>query len=426
MREGLGVNHLDHRVGSPIFSLDEEGVMPGMQLEIGECENLDFAYLWGIDITEEFPIIWLRLKQAINKGAKLIFIGHFAPEILPHLAQIALHAPGAERDAVVKYLHEAETLTSSGKKVAHFIGRQYLASPDRRAILSKFPIENLNLLEGQGNSMGARFAGMHPELGPLGDKLKNPGLHAIQILENCAADKWDFLYVVGANPVRKTPSALWNSARLKLKFLVVQDLFLTETAKQADVVLPTLSYVEKSGTFINIERRVQKFHPGKDIPEHIYSDREIFQQLAKKINIELTLDTHFEHSLKQGKRLEIPTSKPKEVIDSEPKSSSHQLYASFAISLFDQGTRMQHNPHLLQLAKEPFIRLHPQEGQSRNIASGSKVRITSKHGSIEGCAKWDENVALNTAVIPLGFEALPAHSLDVYLMNGLPVEVHSC
>ena len=426
MREGAGVNHIDHRVGMPIFSLDEEWIRPGMQLEIGECEALDYAYLWGLDLTEEFPVIWLRLKQAINRGAKVVFLGHFAPEIARHLDMIVLHAPGEEMDTVMKYLPEAETLASSGKKGAHFIGRQYLASPERRSILSRFPTHEMNILESEENSMGARFAGMHPELGPLGEKVDNPGLHAVQILKNALAEGWDFLYVAGADPVNKTPNALWNRVRLNLKFLVVQDLFLTATAKQADVVLPTLSFVEKNGSFINIEGRVQKFHPGKDIPEHIFSDGEIFQQLAGKLNLPLTLDTHFANLLKQGSRLNIPTYYAKEAESTLHEDLGDRLFASFKILLFDQGVRMKHNPHLLELVKEPYVSLHPQEAQKRNINSDSNVRITSKHGSLVAKAKWDQNVALNTLVVPLGFDDLPAHELDMYLMNGLPVEVQPC
>ncbi|MDP1879411.1 MAG: NADH-quinone oxidoreductase subunit NuoG, partial [Parachlamydiaceae bacterium] len=73
VRDGFGVNHVDHRIGMPIKSLDEEGLPAGMEIEIKECEELDIAILLGLDLTEEFPVIWLRLSQALNKGAKIIF-----------------------------------------------------------------------------------------------------------------------------------------------------------------------------------------------------------------------------------------------------------------------------------------------------------------------------------------------------------------
>ncbi len=263
MRRGLNCHNVDHRVGQPILSLAEEGLPPGMEMSIGESEQLSFALLLGLDITEEFPVVWLRLKQAINRGAKVTFMGHFAPEVASQLDKTILHSPGDELDLLKKQL---SSLPST--KGAIFVGSQYLSSPHRRAILAELKKLNLpiNIMEGRENSMGARLAGMHPELG------SQPGLNILQVLE---APSWDLLYVVGANPAR-LPS--------KLNFLVVQDLFLTPTAQQADVVLPTLCFVEKSGTLINIEGRLQQLRPGKPRPEHLLSDAEIFQRLSQKLN----------------------------------------------------------------------------------------------------------------------------------------------
>jgi NADH-quinone oxidoreductase subunit G len=428
MREGGGVNHIDHRVGMPLFSLAEEGLMPGMQMEIGDCEKLNVVYLWGVDLTEEFPIIWLRIKQAINHGAKVFFVGHYAPEISAHFEKTLLHPPGEELEMITKHLAEAESLAASGKKGTHFVGRQYLASPARQLILAQFSKASysLNILEGRGNSMGARLAGMHPELGPLGEHLSNPGLNVIQILETASAGSWDFLYVAGADPANKYPSSLWEKARAKLQFLVVQDLFLTATAMQADVVLPTLSFVEKEGSFINIERRVQKLHPGKNIPEEIYSDGEIFNQLSQKLRLTLAVDPHFYHLLKQGTRLDVQKQELKSPQNQSQEKKEEGLYATFAPALFDQGIRMQHNPHLLQLAKSPSIRLHPQEAAKRNINDGAQVNVSTKKGTLTAKLKYDDKVALSTVVVPLGFKELPARELDIYLLNGLAVEVESC
>ncbi|MCE5317808.1 MAG: NADH-quinone oxidoreductase subunit NuoG, partial [Parachlamydia sp.] len=190
MREGAGVNHVDHRIGMPIIGLEEEGLAPGMEMTIGECEELSFAILFGIDLTEEFPIIWLRLKQAINRGAKVIFLGNYAPEIARHLTNTVLHAPGQELKILQEHLPHVEELAKSGKG-AIFVGRQYLHSPQRLAILSelhKMRKANLklNILEGRGNSMGARFAGMRPDLGPLEKPLSQPGYDANQVLDQAA------------------------------------------------------------------------------------------------------------------------------------------------------------------------------------------------------------------------------------------------
>jgi len=423
MREGVGVNHVDHRVGMSIIHPDEEILPPGMEMSIGECEQLSYAALLGLDLTEEFPVVWLRLKQAINCGAKAMFMGHYAPEIAKHLSQIVLHRPGKELEAIREHIPHITELSQQGKKVALFVGRQYLASEHRGAILSELtalklliPTLMINIMEGRGNSSGARLAGMRPDAGPFGARIANPGLDAVQLVEAAASTGWDFLYVAGANPALKYPYKLWEQARNKLGFLVVQDLFLTETAKQADVVLPTLSFVEKQGTFVNIEGRFQSLNPGKKIPENIFSDGRIFLMLAQKLKVDIGVDV----DLKQGK-LEARSQKTE-----MKRKGDVSLAATFAPELFDHGVRMKHNAHLVQMAKEPRIRLNSREGEKRGVRDGDLIRVKSNGKMLMGQVKVDDGVADGTLVLPLGFEEVPVYELGANLLNGLPVEIEVC
>lgn len=426
MRDGAGVNHIDHRIGTPIIDLDAEGLPPGMEISIGECEELSFVVLLGLDITEEFPVIWLRLKQAINRGATVLFLGHFAPEVSRHLSETILHPPGDELEILKQHLPQIEKLAKEGKKSAFLVGSQYLSTPDRREILGELlkvkqraPNLSINVLEGRGNSMGARLTGMRPDLGPFGERLANPGLNAVQVLETASRSGWDFLYVVGANPATRFPSKLWKEARDKLKLLVVQDLFLTETAQQADVVLPTLSYVEKRGTFMNVAGRIQNLLPGKEVPDEIYSDYEIFTWLTQKLNMQVRNGPLKSQLQSKGRSSETSS-------HASVKSVSKQsdgLTATFAYALFDHGVRMRHNPHVVELVKEPRARIHPSEAQKRRIQDGDTVRITANGNQISAKIKLDPAVAKNTLVLPLGFPEVPVHNLGTHLLNGLPVQL---
>lgn len=433
MREGADVNHVDHRIGMPLISLEEEGIGPGMEMTIGECEELSFAALIGLDLTEQFPVIWLRLRQAINKGAHVIFMGHFAPEIDPYLAETILHPPGQELEVLKQQLPKIADLVKQGKKGALFVGRQYLANPQRRTILSELlklsqSTQNLtlNIMEGKGNSMGARLAGMRPEFGPFGKAVDKPGMNALQVLQSAAREGWDFLYVAGANPALQFPSKLWNEACAKLGFLVVQDLFLTQTAQQADVILPTLTFIEKGGSFINIEGRVQSLLPGKEVPENIYGDGEIFMELAKKLNLNLDIDSDFAEKLNLKR---FPLTRPQQL---EPKVQSNQsppsnheaLSATFSRLLFDHGVRMKHDPHLVWLAKEPILRIQDQEGMKRGLQDGDTVRVSANDSSVIAKVRFDKRVAEGTIVLPLGFEQeVPVHELGDRLMNGMQVAI---
>ncbi|CDR33438.1 NADH-quinone oxidoreductase subunit NuoG [Criblamydia sequanensis] len=426
IRQNGGVNNIDHRIGTPIFSLADEGLSPGMECSIGSLEELNFAILLGIDLTEEFPVLWLRLRQAINRHAKTLFAGHFAPEIAPYFTETILHAPGEEID-VLK--NQVKTLANFEGKGAIFVGRQYLQNKNRKAILSQilklnseFKDVSLNILEGNCNSMGARYAGVHPELLPRGEKLKNPGLDALSVLKEAAKNGWDFLYVAGCNPAAKFKSSLWESARKNLKFLVVQDLFLTETAKEADVVLPTLSYVEKGGSFINIENRVQKLFPGKEVPETLFSDARIFAEIARAANQPLATDAAFLESLKPGT---LPLNRQGINASSESISeqNNHQLKTTFSKKLFDHGVRMKHDPHVFQLVKEAFVSLHPDEAKSRGLKEGDPIRVTHLENSMNAKVALNKKMALNTALFPLNFPEVAARELADELWNGLAIEI---
>jgi NADH-quinone oxidoreductase subunit G len=433
MREGAGVHHVDHRIGMPIISVEEEGVPAGMEISIGDCEDLDFVALFGIDLTEEFPVIWLRLRQAINKGAKVLFFGHFAPEFSRYLSKVTLHAPGQELEILKQHLPQVASL-AEGKKGAFFVGRQYLANAQRKPILEELvklkremPHLSLNVLEGRGNSLGARLAGMHPELRPLGRRSEHPGLNALQVAERASQDGWDFLYIAGSNPAAQLPSKLWKEMRSKLGCLVVQDVFLTETAQQADVVLPTLCFVEKAGSFINIEQRIQKLSPGKEIPDGVYGDAEIFALLAHRLDLSFFIDKEFQDALKM-ERLPFVRTEKLQILSHEIRMEMKEgtLGASFAPILFDHGVRMQHNSKLVQLTERPWVRLHPHEGIKRKIQDQEKVYLKTHQNTIKAEIKWDEEVALGTLVLPLGFEQLPVHELSANLLNGLGIEIEAC
>lgn len=405
MRDYVHTPHIDHRVGEPIFSLEDEGLPSQMELTFQECEDLEVIILLGIDLTEEFPVLWLRLRQAINKGAKVLFMGHYAPEISKYCHEVILHPPGQELEFIKKHLHE--------EKGALFVGSQYLHLKNRKAILSALQKTRLplNLLSGHGNSLGARFAGMRPDLNPFFEPVKEKGLNSIEILNEASKTGWDLLYVAGAT----IPSI--KHLKKQIKFLVVQDLFLNETAEEADVVLPTLSFLEKEGTFINIEGRVQVLKPGKKIPENIYSDGEIFIYLAEKLGHSLQIDRCLFEKLKT-ERLLFPK---KAIAFEESKNTSEtDLKATFSHPLFDRGVRMRHNEHLIHLSKEPFLRIHPDEAKVQNVREGDVVTINNV---LRGKIKLDTQVSLKTVVIPMGFPELEVHNLGPNLFNGMEISL---
>lgn len=418
MRDVLKTPHIDHRIG---FELD---VCPEMEISIDNLEQLETAFLFGVNLTEEFPVLWLRLRQAINKGAKVFYSGYFATEIAPYLTENKIHRPGEELDAVEALLKYIE----SDKRTAIFIGSEYLHSQKGEKLLdflTKFRQNNLNLslniLEGTENSMGALIAGMHPDFGPLGIKLNETGLKALDVLQEAAANSWDALYVAGSNPAAKFSKALFEKARKNIKCLIVQDIFLTETAEMADVVLPTLCYAEKGGSFINIEGRVQRLQPGKELPNGIYSDFEIFSILAEKLSSPISIDADFTAALQKG--LIKPAISGMRKKEQQTEKFEGSLFAVFEKRLFDQGVRMRHNEHLAKLAKSPKVRMNEKESETRGLKNGDAILIATQDKSIQGYLEIDKSVADETVVLPLGFPELFVHNLSDSLFNGMAVSI---
>jgi predicted molibdopterin-dependent oxidoreductase YjgC len=111
-----------------------------------------------------------------------------------------------------------------------------------------------------------------------------PGLTLTEIFEGIHEGKIKALYIVGENPVLSDPDAKHiEEALKKLEFLVVQDLFITETAKFADIILPGASFAEKDGTFTNTERRVQLVRKVIDPIGQAKPDWQIIVDVAKSL-----------------------------------------------------------------------------------------------------------------------------------------------
>jgi formate dehydrogenase major subunit len=166
------------------------------------------------------------------------------------------------------------------------------------------PGSGLHPLRGQNNVQGASDAGLIPMLYPdyqgveranvreafekfWGQKLDpKRGLTVVEIMDAIHAGDIRGMYIEGENPAMSDPDL--NHARealAKLEHLVVQDLFLTETAFHADVVLPASAFAEKAGTFTNTDRRVQMARPIIRPPGDARQDWWIIQEIARRIDL---------------------------------------------------------------------------------------------------------------------------------------------
>ena len=112
----------------------------------------------------------------------------------------------------------------------------------------------------------------------------HPGLTVVEMINAAGKGQLKGLYIVGENPMMSDPDVNHVRECLEnLDFLVIQDIFPTETTQLADVVIPAASFAEKDGTFTNTERRVQRVRKAKEPPGEAKPDWEIVIELAKRI-----------------------------------------------------------------------------------------------------------------------------------------------
>ncbi len=168
----------------------------------------------------------------------------------------------------------------------------------------------VNPLRGQNNVQGACDMGGLPAVFPGYQRVDapearakfekawgvslpgKPGLTVVEILHAAEKGQIKALYCMGENPVLSDPNSNHTRKSLAaLEFLIVQDIFLTETCDYAHVVLPTASFAEKDGTFTNTERRVQRVHKALEPPGQARQDWEIVCDLAARLGRPM----HYEH-----------------------------------------------------------------------------------------------------------------------------------
>ncbi|MGD2206589.1 MAG: formate dehydrogenase subunit alpha [Anaerolineae bacterium] len=139
-------------------------------------------------------------------------------------------------------------------------------------------------LRGQNNVQGACDMGALPNFLPGYHPVDDPGLTVVEMMHAAEAGEVRALYIMGENPVVSDPNSDQVRAALaQLDFLVVQDIFMTETAALADVVLSAAAWAEKSGSYTTTERRVQWSHKAIDPPGQAHPDWQILSNLVARL-----------------------------------------------------------------------------------------------------------------------------------------------
>ena len=301
LRNQVGTNNID-LANSRIAGGDVTAqVGIGVGTNLGEMGNGDAIIVFASDLHEEAPIWWLRVKQAAQRGAKVFTFNVRQTRLDQVSTELVLYKPGDAINTARALLNGVKMADSAGEggvaavakaiseaeNVVAFYGFEGLTVDETDAvarILGNMLMVNNNIGKANNgliavwphnNTQGAWDMGVNPAYGPGYAKLADAGKSAAEIYENGA----DALYIMGADPVGDGLMA----GRKNVGFMVVQDLFLNETAKIADVVLPAQSWAERDGTFTNGERRVQRYYPAIAPIGKSRADWQILGQIGERM-----------------------------------------------------------------------------------------------------------------------------------------------
>ncbi len=281
-REGLGTNNIDHhRSGDVATLLDALHGRTGALATVADLYITPAALVLGADLAQQHPLLAYQLRANSRHHQSATYTGASGPVREEQFAARALRAAAGQEVAALEEIREDLKKHSSlvvlyGASVKGDAVRALVAFCDSLGIAVKY----VPLLD-YSNSRGALDMGLLPGLGPGYQPVAEPGLNLDQML---AGASLDVLWVVGANPLESASLQSQNA------FVVVQDLFLTETAQRADVVLPAASAYEKSGTVTNTCGEVQRLKAGPKVMG-AKSDLEIFGLIARHMGLNLGVST---------------------------------------------------------------------------------------------------------------------------------------
>lgn len=407
---------------------------------IADLDRAAAIVLAAPDLKEELPVLYLRVRAAVVGGRVPLFVA-------------GGHQSGLDRHATARVAGAGDldpaTLPAEGDVVV-VVGRQHLGQ-DAEALaawaqslaVSLGDRAKLMPVLRRANAHGALDMGLSPELLPgrvavhdhtAREKLSSrwagsfpleAGRDTRAILETAAAGGIDVLFVVGADPLADFPDP--DLARRGLEgagYVVVCDLFRTETASLADLVLPASGWAELDGTVTNVEGRVQRVAASAVAPGQAASDAQIFREVAEALGIEFGCGTV------RATMAEIAEVAPayagvrasafrgsagRDGVVAEPGSVTWAFHGDagepdaapdaglplrVGRTLYDAGTLVAHCPSLAELGPGSVVRLHPDTAAATGLRDGDKVVASVGWTSFEAAVVADPAAAAGVAFVP--------------------------
>jgi predicted molibdopterin-dependent oxidoreductase YjgC len=407
-RQVIKTNNIDSAFTLNYAPLFEKISELHFSLTMDDLEKSDLVIVIGSNIGVEAPQIARRVLRAVDKGAKLIIVNALRVPFCDMADLFVQTKPDGFND-----LKDVKSFFNQAGNPVVIVGEDIFKGPnandDFGAIFEAFkdkvfPIFNVN------NILGALAHGVSPYIDAsiLEQKFKitspkTKGLNLFEMRDAAATGSLKCLYVVGENILESMGDLNRTRAALeRLEFLVVQDLFLTETAQLAHVVLPACSALEKRGHFINMEGKIQPVNPILSPYGESKPDGQIIMDLAKKMdcplpyaNVEsISNEISDLHLLSDYRNMKID-------LPVETVSSDYPLWLKVDSPrvFFHSGSLLKNSAILLREMEPSVVLMNSDYAKEKQFKGNDKVKLVSKSGALVRNVLISEEIPKNIVVL---------------------------
>ena len=389
--------------------------------QIKDLDSADTIILWSQDIKDNLPTLYLRIKQAVKNGKKLIIFGH-TNTAMKNLSEEyfgeEVVSKNFEFNIEISDIPNLSRLIN-GKEVLAIVGKSspiQNMEPVSKLINHLNENSNLKILNcfAKGNTFGA-FQNF--------DLVK--GIN--DFVDEFDSSRKNLIFTIGSNPVNNSVySQKIKNHLISADYVVALDLFKNETTELADIILPTTSFTEKEGTFTNLEMRTLMQNKILPAPGSSLNEWEYWAMLLGKVGLEQTYDSEiklnsllcegytnkdnlpsFDNLNKPSNLDGIMNSKPIKV---ETKNNRlENLEILFVHRLYGDTSSQINSPSISMLGSERFIEMNSATFYGSYMLISNVVTLSQDDNSIQVNVNINDSLPDNLLVIPInrrGFQNL--------------------
>jgi len=446
-RVGLGTNNVDARVGDTVSSHFLAATVD--RALIADLDSADTILVWGPDLKEEHPTLYLRVRRAAQElGVELVVIHPRSTGLDDKADHKLTYRPGGGFDLLdeiadgkhpeIAHALAADNVVALVGIASHADGPK-LAESVAAYVRQKATHPKLLPLNSRANTFGALDMGLAPDLLPgrldisagkslvddWGEFPVTAGLDTVGILEGVDQGTVRALILVGADPVRDSlDPGLARDAIESAEYVVAIDLFINDSNRLADVILPAAGFGEKEGTVTNVEGRVQKVNQISPAPGQARPDSAILDDIALRMGRPLGLPSAeaiakeiaerapayegvswelLEWDERDGAVVPLSGGQPIQHIPvptDGPKAPGADLTLHVARTMYDDGVRVRNSASSAALAVGPVAHINPGDAPRLGAKDGSSVKVVTKDGEGEFRVVVDAGTPSGVVYVP--------------------------